>query len=78
MMYTCDEEDLGGVRKFAGGDAKAIVAEKRAEIEAGGGKKPKAQPDTRPRNPNPTRRGQAVFSPGSGTPLGRAFKKFLG
>ncbi len=66
MMYSCEESELGGVRNVSiteGG--RELVAEKLAARKAARAAEPG----------KPTGERQPA---GNGTPLGRAFRKFLG
>jgi hypothetical protein len=66
MMYTCEESELGGVRSVSMTDGgREIIAKKLAERDAA---------RTAKRNPEPAER----LPVSKGTPLGRAFRNFLG
>ncbi len=66
MMYTCEEHELGGVRSVSVVDGgRELIAKKLAERNAAKVAKPAEPPGER-------RAGT------KGTPLGRAFRKFIG
>jgi len=84
MMYTCEEGELGGVRSYSLSDARGMVDAARAKKRAESGK-PDApvRPAMLPMPKGDGRAGEKadakpLVAGGSGTPLGRAFRKFLG
>jgi hypothetical protein len=70
LMFSCDDGDLGGVRSFGLADARGMVEEARARKLAESGQGQKTDRQAAQATPGTTT--------GNGTPLGRAFRKFLG
>lgn len=65
-MYTCEDSELGGVQTYGVTDAKAMIAAQAAR-QADQKGNPKGKPKTS---------AEKMTATGSGTPLGRAFRKF--
>lgn len=76
MMYTCEESELGGVRSYSVTDAKGMIAAQASRSGKPGDDR-LGSGATRSADARPAAQ-KIDGSASGGTPLGRAFRKFIG